>query len=476
MKNSSLSQLPAFTSSRAGRGRTLVLSTLMTIFLISLLVRAFYLSALITHDNTYAFSKGPDTWHYVHLAKNLIQNKAFTDGSPGSRYIALLRTPGYPFYYALFDAFGLAPKYILYSQVLFGALIPVIAAYIVYWITGCMIGTIISGILCGLSASGILMVGDIHVDLLLSFLFSLAFYLLFRFLDLGRTSLLFLSGILFGFCALVKPTLFLWPPCSVLVLILLAKSNNIKTLNLKQVVTFFLIQVIVIFAWCQRNYLNENTFTLSGIGIHTMRIYLSSEVELSSDSVSSKYQIKDIKNHQDNIRKKINSELQKGISPKEVNQRLLKESYSILRNNPYLTYKFFLLNIFEKLNGPMPWWVYQKDFSVDSSISFIIKFLIIANKILCRVFVIFIPISVIIFLTPIRSKLMMISHRHVYCFIALLFTFCYFSILSGFTFWTGPRIIFPAHFALIGIFAMCISILWKALILIGKKTQINFSS
>ena len=44
-----------------------------------------------------------------------------------------------------------------------------------------------------------------------------------------------------------------------------------------------------------------------------------------------------------------------------------------------------------------------------------------------------------------REKLEMLS----YSIYALILTFLYFALLSGVTFWTGPRIVFPADFAML---------------------------
>ena len=129
------------------------------IFLVSFSIRALYLNALITNDNTFSFANGSDSSQYIHLAENIVYLGRYSQDSMESRHIALLRTPGFPFFYAVFEYFGLAPKYVLYAHVIIGSLIPVLASLFIFLITKNILTTLVTGLLCGFSASGILMTG-----------------------------------------------------------------------------------------------------------------------------------------------------------------------------------------------------------------------------------------------------------------------------------------------------------------------------
>ncbi|BBO79520.1 hypothetical protein DSCO28_00860 [Desulfosarcina ovata subsp. sediminis] len=187
---------------------------------------------------------------------------------------------------------------------------------------------------------------------------------------------------------------------------------------------------------------------------------MATEVELSLYSKNNKFTIEDIKSHQNIIRKRIETDLNLGKTPKEINQWLLNESLNIISAHPFLTYQFFVINILEKLKGPMPWWVYQKKMPADSLVSKIIPKLILFYALFTKVSLFLVLVFGIIVLILSRFKLNNAKKVSYYNYLALLLIFLYFSILSGFTFWTGPRIIFPAHFALISMFFIGIFNIW----------------
>ncbi|PIE67010.1 MAG: hypothetical protein CSA23_06370 [Deltaproteobacteria bacterium] len=384
--------------------RNFIKLSLFSIFVVSIFIRGLILYELIENDEKLMFSKGADSGHYIHLAKNLAHRGLYSQDSMHSRYISLLRTPGYPFFYAMFEGGNLAPKYVLIAHAIIGSLIPIIAAFLVYSISRNRFLLVATGLMCAFSATSILMTHEIQVDLLLSFLFLCGFTVLYFALSTGRYLLFPLSGLIFGLSALVKPTMFLWPFYSIFVYYLLSKFNK-KPVLLKQLSAFLLIQMVIIGSWCQRNYIAENVFTLSAIGVHTLRIYLAAEVDLSNRDKNEIGGIEGIKKYQNNIRNRIHSDLIQNIPPRDINQWLLSESVSILSAHPKKTYQMFISNMMEKLKGPMPWWVYRDIFPKNSVAHKVVPILISTYTLILKLFVIvFISAVVISIIINIRTQ------------------------------------------------------------------------
>ena len=240
----------------------------------------------------------------------------------------------------------------------------------------------------------------------------------------------------------------------------MSKSHE-KPFDIKKMGVLLSIQTIIICGWCQRNYVSEKTFTLSTIGVYTMRLYLATEVELSSLNKSDKFTVNDIKAYQNQIRKEVEFELLEGKTPKEINQRLLNESLAIITSRPFLTYQFFLRNIFDKLKGPMPWWVYRDTLPKHSLAYRVIPRLISFYTFITKACLLFIVcFSILLIILTAASKINFNS-RDKFAYWSLLLTFIYFIVLGGFTFWTGPRIIFPVEFALICLTTIGFTMIWK---------------
>ena len=172
--------------------------------------------------------KNPDSRQYIHLAQNLSYLRCYAQASIDSRHKAILRTPGYPLFYSIFEYFGIAPKGVLFTQAVLGACIPVIASLLTYMIVGNILASIITGLLCAFSASGIFMAGEIMVDLVFAFVFIGGFYLLYTGISRYSFKRIVSSGATFGIGALVKPTLIFYPFYSIAICYSLAKGIGIN--------------------------------------------------------------------------------------------------------------------------------------------------------------------------------------------------------------------------------------------------------
>jgi hypothetical protein len=421
---------------------------LLVVGLFALFIRGSYVNTLVIDNRYKEISLNQDSYEYIHLAHNIANLKCYAQNSIYSRYLSLLRTPGYPLYYALFEYSATAPVSILWSQVVVGACIPVLAALLTFMIVRKFTASIITGILCSISTSSIFLTGEIMVDLLFAFVFILGFCLLYFGIAHLRKLPVLAAGMIFGLSSLIKPTTIIWPFYSLLIYYFLSKASKVK-IRYDILILFVSIQILIITGWSLRNYSTERIFTLSTIGIQTLRHYLSVEVnELAKGENSPSTIINSIRDEQKRLRREVQFALAAGTSLKKLNDTQYNESFNILFSNFYLTYICYKRNITENISGPDLWPFYSDKLPKQSFMYKLLPLLTSFNYYLLRI--IYIGILLLVCGLPWFRKLYeheLLQH-HFYTSLALILTYLYFALISGVTFWTGPRIIYPAEFAL----------------------------
>jgi hypothetical protein len=421
---------------------------LLVIGLFSLFIRGSYVNTLVIDNRYKNISINQDSYEYIHLAKNIANLKCYAQNSIYSRYLSVLRTPGYPLFYALFEYSGTAPVSILWSQVVVGACIPVLAALLTFMIVKKFTASIITGFLCSISTSSIFLTGEIMVDLLFAFVFIIGFSLLYFGIAYLKKMSILTAGLVFGICSLIKPTTIIWPFYSILIYYFLSKASK-ANIKYDILILFVTIQIAIIAGWSLRNYYTERVFTLSTIGTQTLRHYLSVEViEVDNRENSPSTIINSIKNEQKRLRREVQFALNTGTSIKKLHDTQFNESFNILFSNLYLTYICYKRNITENISGPDLWHFYSEKLPKQSFMYKLLPLLISFNNYLLRI--IYIVILLFVCGLPWFRKLYkdeLLKH-HFYTSLALILTYLYFALISGVTFWTGPRIVYPAEFAL----------------------------
>lgn len=421
---------------------------LLVIGLFSLFLRGSYVNTLLIDNRYQDISLNPDSYEYIHLAKNIANLKGYSQNSIYSRYLSLLRTPGYPLFCALFEYTGTAPVSILWSQVIVGACIPVLTALLTFMLTKKFAASMVTGFLSSISTSSIILTGEIMVDLLFAAVFITGFFLLYAGIAHLKKMFILAAGLVFGISSLIKPTTIIWPVYSILIYYLLSKASKVS-IKYKILALFVTVQIVLIGGWSLRNYYTERVFALSTIGTQTLRHYLSVEVnEVGKRQNSPSTIINSIRNEQKRLRKELRVALNTGTSIKKLHETQFKESIKILSSNLYLTYICYKRNITENISGPDLWIFYADRLPKQSFIYKLLPIVISLNKFLLKV--IYIVILIYVCSLPWFRKLYrddMLEH-YFYASLALILTFLYFALISGITFWTGPRIVYPAEFAL----------------------------
>ena len=432
-----------------GKQRYILAIVLFVIGLFSLFVRGSYVNVIIIDDRYKEISLNSDSYGYIHLAQNIANLKCYAQNSIYSRYLSILRTPGYPLFYALFEYFGTAPVSVLWSQVLIGTCIPVLNALLAFMITKKLSASIIAGFLSSISTTSIFLTGEIMVDLLFAVVFMIGFFLLYYGIAHLKQKSILAAGLVFGISSLIKPTTIIWPFYSIIVYYFLSKASKVN-IRYDILILFVTVQIAIIGGWSLRNLYTENIFALSTIGTQTLRHYLAVEVvEVGEKKNSHRTIINSIKREQNRLRRELQSALNTGISIKKLHDSQFNESLNIFFSNLYLTYICYKNNVSENINGPDLWRFYSEKLPKKSFLYKLLPFLTYFNnnflKIICII------ILLLVFGLPWFRKLdenELLKH-YFYISLALSLTFLYFALISGITFWTGPRIVYPAEFTLV---------------------------
>lgn len=152
-----------------------------------------------------------------------------------------------------------------------------VGALLTHLFTGDAKSSAAAGLVLAISPTGIGLTGLVMADLLLGVVFAVGFLLLVASARYRRSGWLHAAGLLFGLGALVKPVMFVWAPCGLLVAWLVAGGRT-TFVPLRSLALFVALQVLPGTLWAACNYARDGVFTVSSIGPRTARFYLASKV------------------------------------------------------------------------------------------------------------------------------------------------------------------------------------------------------
>jgi len=420
--------------------------------ILSFTIRMNYVNTIIELDLYEQISSTQDSREYIHLATNIVKNGRYTNPDSKSRHTGLIRPPGYPVFYALFEYFENAPLGVLKAQVIVSSLIPVFLALLTLLIIKSNTMALIAGLLGSMSAPGIYLTGEIRADLLLAFMFIVGFVMLCYGITREKVFFTIFSGLFFSIGVLTKPILIFWPFFSLIICWCLSKSVK-KKLNIKAIAVYAILQILIIVGWSTHNYTKEGLFTLSTISIQTLREYLAVQVRASEEidypfsSMEFQYYVG---NEKRNVQRQRGTYLTNGISVIDLVNLQMKESKEIIKTSLINTYFLYAKNSYDNFTGRMHISKYFYNLK-EAQRNFTNNLLLLAygNNMFRNIFNIIIVTFLLftaIFYKKLSSKR---SNFYFYNIISFILVYLYFGLLSGVTFWTGPRIVFPADFALL---------------------------
>lgn len=413
-------------------------SICVALFVFGALIRLGYVGAVLVQDDPAPDVAGhvsmpsldeddalppymtPDTRSYLRPARDILEGDVLDAGTT-------TRPPGYPLFLA---ALGLNPTLVLITQALLGSLLPVVTLFIVRELTDDTAMATVAGVTTAVLPSGVGLVALMTPDLLLavSFVSGLLFLLLAARRE--RSGWLTAAGAAWAVALLLKPVMLLWLPVAVLVAWLLG-GRGLRFAPRRALVLFVLLQLLPAMLWSVRNLAREGTLTYSLIGLSTARVYWLAKAELLADA-SSPLSPRDLEAHQRELRARL---FDSDGSPTAVRE----EAVSILRRHPRAALLSFGQNVMA--NTEIGWDrfpVQLRSFPRVADALGRLARLEGASYRLGRWLLLFTPLLILL----LRRR--RVDPRSWDGAVALWLSAMYFVGLSGLTFWTGPRIVFPA--------------------------------
>ena len=443
----------------------------MGIVSLALLLRLLFV-AQVLRENTPAgiAAFNWDSREYLHLAHNLAtQGRYVYDDDPVpaapaeggadpdplaqqvsrqvSHHYGLLRTPGYPVFCAIFEKFGSLAGGVLITQAILGALIPLGVLFLGFALFRNQTAAGGAALLSAISSTGIGLSGMFLVDLLLAVCVLGGFGLLYIGLTRRCTWPYLASGAAFGIGLLVKPSLLYWPVAMVPITLLLAKGLDCEIAWRRLAITAILPWVAA-GAWSLRNQNVEGGFTFCSVDAQNLRHFLAPLVEETAKTGHLPAAEDVWKNHYAARNRDWDDMASGQRSPMQITARQRAESLAILTHHPFHTMVAIVKNAFDcSISG----WAYTR--LQTPSYSPIQRIVHYSNRYLF--FFGMFPAYLLMLVAMIEPMFtgeglkVPENRRRFFLHAALLATLGYFLLISGTSFSTGFRILYPAEFALV---------------------------
>jgi len=427
----------------------------LAVFLFALVLRLAFIHELLQqnsllHNGLNAPQSGGfltnDSGTYINLAKDFFAGYF----GPESRSEALLRTPGYPAFCALFYSLGLSSAGILIAQAVLAAIVPVLTLLLAHLVTGSTLLAACAGFLSAVSPTGIGLTGLIMSDMLFAILVIAALYCLCRAVLKAQENQLLLSGLLFSVAFLVKPILIFWPIYMVAVYFLLCRTVAAKP-KLKKLAIAVAVQLVILCLWCARNYVYEGIFTPSSVSVDNLHDFMRPRVEewIKAGALPSNGAVRA---NRDAAVKRFSQE-SSGFSLQQKLQARSARAVDVFKAHPLTTVKVILQNIQENMLSS--WDYFARQLPLASPAQRNLYHAARHQESVARECGIFTILLLFLYLCVQTVFRRTDTHKRDFYLAAALGTaYSYFAILSGTAFWTGSRIMYPVEFIFIVIICM----------------------
>ncbi len=362
----------------------------------------------------------------------------------------LERPPGYPLFLVLSAA---RPAGALLAQALLGALVAGATLLLTHALTRSLWLSAGAGLVAAVSPTGIGVTGLIMADLVLAAVFGTGLLLLVRGAKTHDPRWLLSAGALFALGILVKPILLPWAPFGVLAGWLLARAPP-HAWSLRSLLAFVTIQWIPAGLWAACNYARDGVATVSSVGTITARVYLAAQTDAWAQARG---------RPDDALLRRImhTAEARLDSLPTAAEQLrwALTTTSTILWAHPRQAVHAYLDNVdastgggwdyFDRQLTAHPWLtaVGEHAARIEAAVRSRIRWLLLTALMLAFVALLF----------PGGRK------PAAFDLCALAIPVLYFVGFSGVTFWTGPRIVYPAAIAAIAMSAVTLQVVVRGL-------------
>jgi hypothetical protein len=324
-----------------------------------------------------------------------------------------------------------------------------------------------AGLISCVSPTGIGITGLVLADLTFATLFALGMLLLARSAMSQSTTWAIGSALLFGTAGLVKPILLGWPALAVVVYGLLARVPGSRV-RWTPALPLVLVPTLFFVGWAACNHLRDGVFTVSEIGLRTVRLYLAVRVEeqARTDKEPSPLAMR-------MTRTRVEDELHKlGASER---MRAYLDAVPILWTHPAATITVFFRNVSENMEGGWDHFSSQLPLTTLSQPIFVRASQIEAHIRHAARW----PVSLALLIFPLGIAFQTAeARRWSFWTVALWFVYAYFALSSGITFWVGPRLLYPVEMIAIVILTTEMALVAHAVrrFTVGLSTSVSAES
>lgn len=443
----------------------------MGIVSLALLLRLLFVAQVLRENTTAGIAAfNWDSREYLHLAHNVATQGRYVydvdpipalpaeggaDPDPLARHVSrqvshhygLLRTPGYPVFCAIFEKLGSLAGGVLIAQAILGALIPLGVLFLGFALFKNQTAAGVTALLSAISSTGIGLSGIFLVDLLLAICVLGGFGLLYFGMTRHYTWPYIASGAMFAVGLLVKPSLLYWPIAMVPIAMLLAKGLDFE-IEWRRLAITAVLPWMAAGAWSLRNRNVEGGFTFCSVDAQNLRHFLAPLVEKTANA-GHLPDAEDVWRNHYAVRNRDWDDMASGrLSPMQITTRQRANSLAILMHHPFHTMAAVVKNAFDcSISG----WAYTR--LQTPSFSPIQRIVHYSNRYLF--FYGMFPAYLMMLMAVIEPLLTGEglkdpgNRRRFFLHAALLATIGYFLLVSGTSFSTGFRILYPAEFALL---------------------------
>jgi 4-amino-4-deoxy-L-arabinose transferase-like glycosyltransferase len=418
--------------------------------LVALAARIFFVASLAAADNGAGLNDNAgDARQYIALARNLAEFGTFIDDSTGGRqagstYFSMLRPPIYPALAAPFEARE-ARAALFYLQAIIGSAIPMFTAFLAgIWFQS-RPAAWLAGLMAAFSPTGIGLAGQVMADQLFATLFAASIVAVALSVRSSRhaSRWMWIAGIACGLATLVKPAGLYWPFVLPVLTWILAQAAS-SQMQWRAVAAAVALGLILPAMWAVRNYRVAGVFAVSTVDAQNLRYYLAPQAEewASADDIPTKAKLK--KNRERTMRRDIDDT--ETLSPRDIVRRQWSESVAIFREHPAETFQAYLHNLRGHLTTPFNGFDYQ--FPNGGMTRRVMGRLEEVTGSTAAYWVIGVLSAASLLPLLVRTNRRDPTWRmRVISVAAIVLIFGYVAGLSGTTYGTGSRILFPAHIA-----------------------------
>jgi hypothetical protein len=263
------------------------------------------------------------------------------------------------------------------------------------------------------------------------------------------------SALMFGLAGLLKPVLLLWPFASVAVWWLFRKAAG-KPVSWIQVLVLIMIPSCFLLGWASCNHARDGVFAVSEKGPQTARIYWAAAVDAWGTS-QREPSGQEIRHHQTDIRQRLQH-----LPPKQRMRLYREESLEIFTSYPAIAVVVLLTNM--KAPAVQGWDHFHVQVPLTPSL---LNRLQRASRAESSVHTFMWWPVMLAFLASVLAIHFRPSpeiRRVGLLTCGLSVAYFYFSLMSGVTFWTGPRIVYPVE-------SVALSILVAILVLVFRVVR-----